>query len=466
LLRLAILIFLPFSLFAKITATIEKPVVVRGSSTTLVVKVEGKDIETPNISQLGGARISGIARESFYHSVNGVTSRGIKIRYGFSPDKNTTIEPLRFVADGVEFFTKPIQVTVVEPSSNASDPFQLILNVDKKKLYVGETFKVDVIYKEDLSKEVVERRYEEPRGSGIWNKGDTPIQEERKGRYAYFKTSYLYTPQRSGKIDISSAKMRVGTRAKKRDAWGFFFENVKWQEVISNRVSINAFPAPHRNIGDFKISAEVDENVITRGEAINLTLRIEGNGNVEDIEPFAFEIENGVVYDEKPKVEHKIENGKYKGVFTQKFAVIFDKNDVIQPFKFEFFNPEVEKIISATTDKILIQVINPVSKIVQVPDEVVIERKIVKKDNENIDDTNEKFSFQNFAVQSSLLIIVFLSGFVFAIIVKYIPYKKISGIFKFLGKREKLKQLLPTVHNNSEDYQNAKKIEAQLYTKS
>jgi hypothetical protein len=449
---------IPLSLFGKVTATIEKPVVVRGSSTTLLVQIDGKDVQTPDISKLGKSRVSGISKENFFRSINGVTSQGIKIRYNFSPDENMTIPPLRFVADGVEFFTKPIDVVVIEPSRNSDDPFQLQIAVDKKKLFVGQTFKLDVIYREDLSQEVVERRYEEPEGNWIWNKGDTPISEERRGRYNYLKVSYLYTPQQSGKIEISSAKMRVGTRAKKRDAWGFLFENVNWHEVISNRLSLEVLPAPQKIVGDFKISAKVDKDVLNRGEAVNFEIKIEGNGNIEDIQPFAFNIQNGVVYDEKPQITHKIVNGEYVGSFTQKFAIILDENGVIPSFDITYFDPNIEKIITKKSDKILVQILQNVSNLPKIDDEVKVERKSDTKKEET-----SNLQFQNFRLETPVLIASFLSGTLFAILIYFIPFRKIFKSLNFLSKREKLKKLLPTIHKSSDDYKQAIKLEKKIY---
>jgi hypothetical protein len=452
------IIMIPLSLFGKVTATIEKPVVVRGSSTTLLVQIDGKDVQTPDISKLGKSRVSGISKENFFRSINGVTSQGIKIRYNFSPDENMTIPPLRFVADGVEFFTKPIDVVVIEPSRNSDDPFQLQIAVDKKKLFVGQTFKLDVIYREDLSQEVVERRYEEPEGNWIWNKGDTPISEERRGRYNYLKVSYLYTPQQSGKIEISSAKMRVGTRAKKRDAWGFLFENVNWHEVISNRLSLEVLPAPQKIVGDFKISAKVDKDVLNRGEAVNFEIKIEGNGNIEDIQPFAFNIQNGVVYDEKPQITHKIVNGEYVGSFTQKFAIILDENGVIPSFDITYFDPNIEKIITKKSDKILVQILQNVSNLPKIDDEVKVERKSDTKKEET-----SNLQFQNFRLETPVLIASFLSGTLFAILIYFIPFRKIFKSLNFLSKREKLKKLLPTIHKSSDDYKQAIKLEKKIY---
>jgi hypothetical protein len=452
------IIMIPLSLFGKVTATIEKPVVVRGSSTTLLVQIDGKDVETPNISKLGKSRVSGISKENFFRSINGVTSQGIKVRYNFSPDENMTIPPLRFVADGVEFFTKPIDVVVIEPSINSDDPFQLQITVDKKKLFVGQTFKLDVIYREDLSQEVVERRYEEPQGNWIWNKGDTPIAEERRGRYNYLKVSYLYTPQQSGKIEISSAKMRVGTRAKKRDAWGFLFENVNWHEVISNRLSLDVLPAPQKIVGDFEISATVDKDVLNRGEAVNFEIKIEGNGNIEDIQPFAFNIQNGVVYDEKPQITHKIVNGEYVGSFTQKFAIILDENGVIPSFDITYFDPNIEKIITKKSDKILVQILQNVSNLPKIDDEVKVERKADTKKEET-----SNFQFQNFRLETPVLIASFLSGTLFAILIYFIPFRKIFKSIIFLSKREKLKKLLPTIHKSPDDYKQAIELEKKIY---
>jgi hypothetical protein len=459
-----LLLFTLFSqlLFGGVSVKLDRDVVTRGTSTTLIVTIEGKDIDTPNITELAGVRVEGVSRENFFNSINGKVNRGMKVKYRFSPEENSTIEPIRYVVDGEEFWTKRVAVTVIEPTRNATDPFQLEVLVDKKKVYLGETLRLDVKYREDRSKQVMDRRYEEPSGEGFWRKTESQVKERKEGLYNILEVSYFFSPQKSGKIDINSAKMRVGTRAKRRDAWGFFFESVDWHEVISNRISVEVLPSPTKLVGDFDILVEVDKREVEKGGSIDLTLKVSGDGNIEDIEPFGINIKNGVIYDEKPKLNHQIEsNGDYRGQFSQKFAIILEKNSSIPPLQIQYFNPQTGKIVTKASEEIEIVVEEPESSFGAVSDRVVVERA---GESDEVNSSNVHYRETSKEEILPYLLTSFFSGVAFTLLLLFFPYRRVRKIGKlFQRKREKLKRFLPDVHDSEESFAKARELEEKIY---
>ena len=138
--------------------------------------------------------------------------------------------------------------------------------------------------------------------------------------------SLYLNPQKEGLVTLNSAKMNIAIRGRDRDNWGFFFDNVKWNEIVSNSLNFNILPSPTLLVGNFKISATLDKNEINSGEAINLFIDIEGEGNLEDFQPFKLNLQDALVYADKPEYNSSINsNGKLISKLRNKFAVVLEK---------------------------------------------------------------------------------------------------------------------------------------------
>jgi hypothetical protein len=435
---------------AEIETKLEREFITRGSDNSLTVTIYGQDIDLPTVSEIGGVRVTGISKENFFHSVNGSITRGMKVRYSFSPEENGTVEPMRFEVDGESVWSRKVDFFVVEPHQNKSDPFQLEIVSEKRKYYLGETIEVRAIYKEDTTKDVIERRYEEPSGDGFWKRGNSQVFKKVEGTNSILEIIYTFSPQKVGTHYINSAKMRVGVRSRRRDSWGFPFETVKWNEVISNRIHIEVVPAPAKLVGEFDIYTEVDKLEVKSGEAVNLKLEIVGDGNLEDLKPFGINIRNGVVYDEKPEISHQISKDNAISTYTQKFAIILDKNGTIPEIELEYFNPNSGKIVVKKSRPIPIVVVGnsrSSKAILEKRDGVVLEQNC----------TSEKVIVGR---EESYLFALF--GAIGTAILFLIPYRKISK-FRIFSKREKLQKLLPEVYKSSENLKKARELEKKIY---
>jgi hypothetical protein len=457
-------IFTTKLLLGDVSAELEKDVIVQGTEARLTVTAYGDNIESPRLVNLGGTRIKGISTESFYNSINGVSTSGKRFHYRFAPDQNSTIESLKFVIDGVVEETKPLKIYVVEPNYSSSDPFFVKISTDKKSYYQGEPIQLEVEYVEDLAKDVVDRRYTEPSGDGLWEKHKSGVKERKDKTKYYINMSYVYSAQQSGELQINSAQMKIGTRVKRRDSWGFFFESAKWSEIVSNSLKLNIKPSPEKIVGDFQISTIVDKDSINSGDSVNLTLTIEGAGNIEDIEPFKISLQNGIVYDEKPEVKQEFRDGRYYGVFTQKFALILDKNSTIPQVQLQYFNPEKEKIVIKRTPSIDISVNqpeNPLMKSEKLEIERGVDKSSVVNDVQTVETVVDKTELYIVAVIS------FLGGSFLTALLFISPLKKF-GVWKKFRKllnrdRELMKKALAKLHSDSEIVEVAEKLNSRIY---
>jgi hypothetical protein len=164
--------------------------------------------------------------------------------------------------------------------------------------------------------------------------------------------------QKAGSHEITPAKIKIASRQGRRDAWGEWFPTLKWRTYFSNTLQMEVKPLPNGSdiIGNFKLNIKADKQEIEANEAVNVTLKISGSGNFEDIPSMKPTIDGVTVYDEDPKVDAYVENGVYKGNWVQKFAFVSDKDFVVPSFTVNYFDPKTQTTKTLKSKAIAIKV--------------------------------------------------------------------------------------------------------------
>jgi len=187
-------------------------------------------------------------------------------------------------------------------------------------------------------------------------------------------SKYALFPQKSGKLSIEATKMKCvaqirveSNRTRSRDPFEDFFNdpffnrNVKNIEVLlnTNKVTINVKPLPQQGkpesfkgaVGKFSFTSSLDNDSIMSNDAINISLKVIGTGNLELVNPpqinFPSDFET---YD--PKINNNIQTG-LNGVRGSKkieyLAIARNPGDfVIKPIEFSYFNPSDKKYHTIT----------------------------------------------------------------------------------------------------------------------
>lgn len=135
------------------------------------------------------------------------------------------------------------------------------------------------------------------------------------------------------------------------------------QRVVSNTVAIDVLPLPvgHRPadfsgaVGDFAITASVDKVRAKTNEAVTLTVKISGTGNIKIIpQPEISFPPDFEVYD--PKVTESIQrsSGGISGSKTFEYVLIprLAGNQSINPISFSYFDPSSKRYKAVTTRRI------------------------------------------------------------------------------------------------------------------
>lgn len=363
---------------------------------TLTVEgVGGQKMPEPELPPLPMFEIFSSGNSTNIQVINGQMSTSMIYNYILYPKRDGTfpIRAAHVVYNGKRYESNELSITVTkagtgaapdEPSADqtrdangeARDVF-LTAEVDRKSAYVDEQVTLRVkLYRAINTLSTPD--YEAPQTPGFWTQ-DIPPQKTyyqiiNGRRYFVNEIRTALFPTKPGKLSISPAKVTVTvpdrSRTRTRDPFSIFddvFQQGKRVSVQSKSLSINVQALPKQGktaefsggVGSYKISASVDKPDVQVNEAITLTVKISGQGNVKSIpEPTLPDMDGFRV--EKASTDFQVSNLDVKlgGSKTFEYLLIprIPGTHVIDPIKLNYFDPGKEKYITAKTDSIELKV--------------------------------------------------------------------------------------------------------------
>ena len=354
---LFIVLIFPYMLFASVRASVDATTVELGDTVTYNLTITNEDIKNaPSISEICGSDVLSTSSQQSYNIINGTTTKSHTFSYQFVPKKSCVIEPVSLKIGSKIKKSNSVKIKVVKQKNSKDSEFSLTLHSDKKSVYVGESFHVVLLLKQKKGAEAVDSKFVAPTMKGFWVKSESKPTHYDDGDYLISKIIYKVSAQRVGESTISGAKLRIAKRVRGRDMWGDLFQQVKWKSYFSNTINIDvkALPDNVDLIGDFKISAVVDKKVVNASDAINVNVKVVGDGNLEDIKSFKPSMANVSVFDEKIVIKGD--------KLTQKLAFVSDENFTIPSFSLKFFDTKTKKIKTIKTKPINIKVLSKAKK--------------------------------------------------------------------------------------------------------
>ncbi len=350
--KIYILILLATTLSANVNASLDQIAIYKGNTATLTLKATGSDIKFPNITSINGYRVLGTSSGSSVYIVNSKITKSESISYTFAPTKTITIKPFNITVNGQIEKTKSLQLKVIKPTiSQKGDNFIFKLILSKHKVYAGEAIKANLEFSYKVGSNPLGVNLEKFAPEHFWIKKLKDTSAYEKDGYIIQSINYLLFPQLAGEQTIPNQIIEVTTREPKTNF-------LRHKRVLSNEAKINVLSLPN-NIsvqGDYKISAFIDKKEINANEPVNLTIKIAGFGNIDDIEPFKLNLNDAVVYSSKPKIISTITNNKYGGEFTQKISLIGENDFTIPSISFKYFDIKTKKIKEIKTKSFQIKV--------------------------------------------------------------------------------------------------------------
>ncbi len=372
--KILVLISIPLWLSAaSLHMEADRSSVVKGDTVTFTIVAEGKDVEFPVVKSVDGFPILGTAQKSNISIINGSVSRSFSKSYTFAPMHDVTIPSLEVKIDGKVYKTEPLKIEVKEappPSAGGSSDISFTISADRKRVHVGEPIELEVTVRYPKSRNYVEVQMQRPEFANFWIKQVGDAREYDSGAYRIKSYRYLIFAQKAGEFKLGPLVAKLARRVRMRspfendpffnddDFFNSMFARLEWRRIASNslKVDVEPLPAGVELYGEFDIGASVDKRVVEANRPVHLEITVKGFGNIDDAPKFEPDIPDAVVYADEPKIEARIENGRYGGVSTQSVTIVADRNYTIPPLTLRYVDAKTGKVVEKSTDPIKIEV--------------------------------------------------------------------------------------------------------------
>lgn len=362
------------------------------------INADGSNFHSPNFGKLHKLSGPNTSQSSSIQYFNGKYEQSVTKTYTYlvtaSEEGEFTISPATIEIDGKTIASNSLKIQVEKRTTNTNktgetgntsssdgqisdeDVFLRTIISDKNP-YQGEQIIVTnrIYTRVGVSNLNMEKS---PSYEGFWSKSLSEKDKQLRQRKEIINgeeyivadiSKYALFAQKSGKLTIEPTELKCvaqvqvqSNRRRSRDPFEDFFNdpffnrNIKNVEVFlqSKKIEVNVKPLPQIGkpdsftgaVGKFSFKSEIDHDSITTNDAINLTLKLSGVGNLELINPpkvnFPPDFETY-----EPKINNSI-NTSLNGISGSKkieyLAIARNPGDfVIDPLEFSYFDPADEQ---------------------------------------------------------------------------------------------------------------------------
>ncbi len=421
--------------------------IVAGDRIVLILKAEGQNIKFPDISSVGGFKVVSTGMQQNVEYINGNMRKSIEKHYAFMPLSSVDIGPYEIEVNGKKEYTKPLHVEV-KKADTTNSPFILEMKISKQNVMQFEAVPVEFVFKRDAKYEVRDLRFTPPMFENFWVKEGKKEKPFLENGFVVHKMNFIIFPQKSGDFDIKPAKVDVGVMSKNRDIFNMLTNQLNWKSVISNAASLHVKKLEGATLyGDYSISLGVDKNEIEGNEGVNVTLKISGNGNFDDIDEYKIQIDGANIYSDKPVVKSEPTTKGMKGEFIQKFSISSKTDFTIPSLSITYYDSNSKKVVTKSTKPILIKV-----------------KKSTKEQPVQIssNEPKEKIVYKE-KYNSLYVVLAFILGVLITLFVMFLMRKKDYRLPKFKDDRDHLKTLLKRRGESEEIDKKIIELENKLY---
>jgi len=369
-----------------ITSSVSSKNIGLNEQLTLTISATGSGARLPGMKLpvLSGFDVYSSGTSQNVSFVNGKVSSVHEHKYILVPKKTgkLTIPSFQIKYKGKTYTTEAIGIEVHSPSGAASagssekprkESFWIEHRLDKKICYTGEPVYYSFLFYAD-------RRLRQnpslslPPFEGFLKEDLPPPKRYGKvvdGRnYSVTEIKSVIFPIKKGVFRFSPAQLDIVESSfpgGNNDFFSGFFGGGRRKTLKTEglRLEVKALPSKgkpdnyHGAVGKFSISAGADKKILRAGEAVNLTVRVEGEGNISSLaEPEFPVLSNFKRYDVISSQQISKNNYKITGSKTFQLVLVprVAGEQIIPPVKYAYFNPASGKYEEAQTKEIRIKV--------------------------------------------------------------------------------------------------------------
>ena len=415
----------------------------RGESAFLTISIVSnqKSDTLPKIEEIAGSAVLDSRRtsNSQYMELKGqcLMKHIETLTLEFKPLKSISIPSFAFMIDGEQKVTKSIALNVLATKRKAKNSYFLIeMNSNKSNVYLGESFVVSVVFKQQKELDIMKIEYVKPRFKEFFSKQIGEEKVYREGNYTVHKLDYLLRAKHLGNATIGSAKVKVAKRKRTLEEGMWYKDLPSWSNIISSPLTIEVADVKqeHDVVGNFKLTEFIDTQNVKVNQPIHLRIELQGEGNLEEYGGLDFDVPNITVYSDEANISTDYSNKKLHSSYLKSFVFVSDHAFTIPSKTFSIFDPKTKELKILKTKHYFIHIDN------------VLEKADPKKES----------------LWYLFLLLAFVLGALFLLILQYIPtlYKKYRvKKFGFDG-HEALLVLYPYISEDSEIEEMVRKLYA------
>ncbi len=454
-------ISLVMAMGADALARVEESAISEGSSVRLILEAIGEDVVFPQIDDIGGYPIesSSTFKSSSMQVVNGALTQESKkqLVLTFTPDKAMTIPSLKIKVDGKEAATDPIEIQIAKATpqtAQGSAKFTLEMVAGKQSVHLGEPLLLSVFFSESRSSELMQLEYQKPQTKDFIIKEVEKERVSRKGNAVVHELRYALIPKSEGNVTIEPARVKIGERSRRRDDFfGTFMDVPTWSQIASNPLSIEVKPLPKDTdlVGNFSLSVTIDATEVKANKPVHLTVKITGEGNLEDFEGAKYEIDGVTLYSDDAKIQSSLSGDQFVSSYEKKYVFIADHNFTIPAQSFSLFDTKTKTVKELKIESYSIEVTGGSGAAVKVVDSTP-----PKMTEGALEDKVEGMKAPSGELPLGLswywlAALAFFGGILFAWIgIKGLPHLKWQKSNSPFGEHEALKILYPHTNESAE----------------
>lgn len=357
-------------------------------SVELSVVVKGlKDASEPSFENNSEVNLQSRGSSSQIQIINGSMSSSIVYQYVLNPKHSGTITfgPAFVVVDGKKYASQPLQLQVhkEQQSAHKTDEksyFYVEADVTQKSLYVGQqtvyTFRFfnraqianaqieqfpsfQGLVKEEIEKQ---KKYSINQNGIAWDVTEIKV--------ALFPTSSGLLKIDPAVVSLQAITDSPGRRRSQFDSIfedGFFGgrRNVKEFHLRTKPIEIQVKSLPENKpasfsgaVGYLQVHANLSKTDLKVGQSATLTLKLEGNANIRDVQLPAINWPDVKIYDDQPVVDIKTDGKQIVGSKTFKRAIVPIREGKLELPSIEvaYFNPDTNQFVNSKTSPIILNV--------------------------------------------------------------------------------------------------------------
>ncbi|MCH8327275.1 MAG: protein BatD [Candidatus Marinimicrobia bacterium] len=372
---------------AKVTAIVPAGSFAVGESFHFEIRVENGDAERLALAGIDDfRRLSGPSISRNMQIINNVVKSHTSYIWELMPRKAGTLTiPAQAVeVAGRVHHTQPVVLQVSKApdlsASGAGSALYLQVAVEPREVYVGEQVTVTWTLFTQLGINGWES-FAEPSLTGFWTENlFAPNNLQLREKFIGGKRYYFAVVRRaaifathSGELEVDPLVLRVSVQTQNRRRDPFFSEfsffgrrSVENRTVSSAARTVTVLPLPSEGrpaafagaVGDFTIDGHMSAENLRQNEAVTLTLKISGEGNIKTLEPPHIDFPDGMeVFPPKSTVEAALGN-VMGGTRTIEHVIIPRQAGrlVIPAIQLPFFNPRTKRYELADTGPFVLNV--------------------------------------------------------------------------------------------------------------